>query len=401
MRSHFTPAARMHLRVALLLAALATPALRAQPEQLLQSIGEFYEQFARSDRVIDTPEAKQAASRLEGWRVDAEDLPQETQAQVTAIRTYVALATGAAATAREHYESLDESFRQTRDGLELGFLVACACGDNELGENAIRQLRRVVDRDERRALADKRRWLRTMGERAPDESIRTDEMEEIPIRRRVDQILIIDFWNLVTPPGDEHPQALRSLYERYGDRRDVQFVGINADAESRIAEARAFAEQHEFKWPQRYEGTSVDAPLTHETFHAGNPPWLVLIDASGYIRCIGTAAEPGFHYALRAALAEARGDAKPMLPAGGEGRQAEPGAPGAPADAAKPKQDKEREPQEELKSNPDAANLLKQARTYIRLRQHQRAKELLQRIVNEYPGTLEARKAREWLEDLP
>jgi hypothetical protein len=399
MRLHLTLGTATRLVAAVLLVALVTPALYAQPDQLLRSIEDLYNEFSAPDRVIDSLEAKQAIKRLESWRVEAENLPPQTQAQVTAIRTCAALAEGEAAAARRHYKSLDESFRQTRDGLELGFLVACACGDSELGAQCVKQLRRLVGRDQRRALVDKRRWLRTMGEQAPDESIRTDEMEEIPIRRRGDRLLILHFWNLVTPPTDEHLAALRALHEQYGDRRDVQFVGINADPESKIAQARTFAEEH-LAWPQRYEGAAVNAPLTHEAFHAGNPPWLVLVDSAGYIRCVGTATEPGFHYALRAALVEAHGDAAPMLPGEGQEEATEEGPPGSPP-SAEPQKKQQKEPEEQLKSDPDAANLLKQARVYLRLGQRQRARELLKRIVREYPGTLEAKKAREWLGDAP
>jgi len=378
--------------------ALTAPlaASHAQPAGLLKSIDKLYSSLAKPEQVIDREQAREAARRLEAWRVDDESLPPESLARVTAIRTYIALAEGEATQARKHYKSLDKSFAASQDGLRLGYLVACACGDAQDAARCLSELRRLVERDARRRLAVRRRWLRMVGQRAPDVTIRTDEMEEIPVRRRLDRVLLIDFWNTLKPPPDEDIQALCDLYERIGRQRNVQFVGVNADPEERIDRAREFAKQHGFEWPQRYEGTAVNAPLTHEAFHAGSPPWLVLIDTSGYIRAVGTAREPGFRYALRAAIREARGDAEPVRPRTREGREAVPAAPSDEAAQGK-KKDETAAPQ----SNPEAANLLKQARVYLRLGQRQRAKELLRRIVREYPGTLEARKAQEYLDNMP
>jgi hypothetical protein len=234
-----------------------------------------------------------------------------------------------------------------------------------------------------------------VGEKAPDVLIRTEDMTEFSTRRRGNRVLLIDFWNVLLPPDEKEIKALRDLYKEYQYSLHVDFVGVNADPEARIDEARKFARENGYVWKQRYEYQGREAPITHQAFHAGNPPWQVLIDTFGYIRAVGTASEPGFQYALRAATAEARGDQEVVMPRTRAGAQAE--RPGA---EIKVEAKKSPKPAGELPSSPEAQAKLTLARTYMKTGKRTDAKRLFEEIVRDYPGTREAQEAQEYLDSI-
>lgn len=287
--------------------------------------------------------------------------------------------------------------------LRVAYMAAVAAGDAQLAEECLKKLADRADAAEKARIARRRQWLVGVGREAPDATIRCEDGSTFRTATRGDKVLVIDFWNSLAAPPTEHIEALKKLHADLRDDRNVEFVGVNADAAARLETARGLVQSNGLAWPQAYEETATNAPITHGAFKAGNPPWLVVIDSFATIRAVGAADEPGVVYALRAAIAEARGDFEPVMPRTRDGRQvARPGSRGELAKAAEKaaaeRPAKKPEPPGELPSNADARSLLTQAHTLRRGGNKTKARELYQRIVQDYPGTKEAQEAQEWLE---
>ena len=305
------------------------------------------------------------------------------------------MARGNAKAALERAGSLLSEFPDDAAVFEVAYLAACAAGDAKLGSDVLKKLAKGAKDDRRRRLAQHRRWIRGVGKKAPEVEIRTEDMTGFKTARRGDRILLIDFWNVVSTREDDTSAALRALHEEYQHSLHVDFVGVNADAEARVPEAKEFAKESGYVWKQRYEYAATDAPITHQVFRAGTPPWQVLIDTFGYVRAVGSVREPGFQYALRAAVAEARGDYEIVLPRTRGGMQPERASAKVEPQVKKPGQ-----PEGELRSDPDAAAKLTLARTYRKTGTRTDAKRLFEEIVRDYPGTREAKEAQEYLDSL-
>jgi hypothetical protein len=76
------------------------------------------------------------------------------------------------------------------------------------------------------------------------------------------------------------------------------------------------------RWPVHFERQSRNAPLTHREFGVNQRHWQVLIDARGQIRAVGLAADRAFQCALRAAVAETRGEVAYIPPRTLDGKTA-------------------------------------------------------------------------------
>ncbi|MFQ5807321.1 MAG: redoxin domain-containing protein [Phycisphaerae bacterium] len=374
---------------------LAAPRAWGQSKATLRELRKLHERLADPDRVLTARQAKQAADRLAEWRLAPEKLPPADRARLWRIQVCIGLAKGAARMALEPAQALQAEFPDEPAALEAAYLAACAAGDAKLGTDTLKKLSRSANREQRRRLSQRRRWIRGVGQKAPDVLIRTEDMTEFSTTRRGDRVLLIDFWNVLLPPDEKEVRALRDLYEEYRHSLHVEFVGVNADAEARVDEARKFAQENGFVWKQRYEYQARQAPITHEAFHAGKPPWQVLIDTFGYVRAIGAASEPGFQYALRAAIAETRGDQEIVMPRTHDGKQ-----PTRPSALVEPKAKESKPPAGELPSNPEALAKLRLARTYLKTGKRTDAKRLFEEIVRQYPGTPEAKEAQEYLDSI-
>jgi hypothetical protein len=124
----------------------------------------------------------------------------------------------------------------------------------------------------------------------------------------------------------------------------------------------------------------------------------VLIDSRGYVRAAGDAAGPAFRYAVRAAVAEARGQFSYIAPRSIDGKSA---VPESGAAAGGPRKKPPESGGGELRDDPDAQAKLTLARTYIRTGKRTEAKRLFQEIVRDYPGTRQAKEAQEYLDGMP
>lgn len=390
-----SPRARLGFAIACV-GWLAVAAL-GQSQTTLRGLQVLHDRLADPDRVLTTAEARRASDRLAEWRLTPEKLTPDDRARLWRLQLYVALAEGDARGALEQARRLHGEFADQPATLEAVYLAACAAGDAQLGSDVLAQLSKGATGDRRRLLSQRRRWMRGVGEKAPDVVIRAEDMTDFPVLRRGDKVLVIDFWNVLLKPDERNVQALRGLYAEYQHSLHVEFVGVNADAEARVVEARKFAQENEYVWKQRYEYEARRAPITHQAFHAGKPPWQVLIDTFGYVRAIGAVHEPGFQYALRAVVPEARGDREAVMPRTRDGQQ-----PTRASARVEPK-DKDRESEEaegEPESDPEARAKLNLARTYLKTGRRTDAKRLFEEIVRDYPGTREAKEAQEYLDSV-
>jgi hypothetical protein len=375
---------------------LLTASAWGQSAALLQELGRLHERIADADKVLTARDAKQAKDRLAEWKLDPEKLAPEDRVRLEQIEVCIALAEGDAKTALQRATALRDQFPDDSGVWQTAYLAACAAGDAQLGSDMLEKLARGTRDEQRRRISQRRRWMRGVGKPTPELEIRAEDMTGYWTTRRGERVLLIDFWNVLDAPTGEASAALRALYDEYQHSLNIEFVGVNADAEARVPEARAFAEESGYVWKQRYERAAVEAPITHRAFHAGKPPWQVLIDTFGYVRAIGSVSEPGFQYAVRAAVAEARGDYEIVLPRARDGTQPERASAKIVAAPKKRLQSEE----QELPSNADALAKLTQARAFLKAKSRSKAIELFREIVRDYPGTQEAQEAQEYLDSL-
>ncbi len=367
-----------------------------QSAAVLRELGKLHDRIADPDTLLTAKDAKQAKNRLAEWKLKPEHLTLEDRTRLRRIEVCITLADGDAKTALQRAQALLDEFPDDSRVLETAYLAACAAGDAKLGSDLLKKLAKGAKGDQRRRISQRRRWMRGVGKQAPEVEIRAEDMTGFRTRRRGERVLLIDFWNVVQTRASDTSAALRALRKEYQHSRHLDLVGVNADAEARVPEAKAFAKESGYVWKQRYEHAATDARITHQTFHAGKPPWQVLIDTFGYVRAVGSVDEPGFQYALRAAVAEARGDYEIVLPRTRGGTQPE-----RASAKIEPKPKKKSDAgDQELPSNLDARAKLTQARVFLKAKSRSRAMKLFEEIVRDYPGTEEAREAQEYLDSL-
>lgn len=386
---------KRHFVLVCLAGLVAGPAL-AQSESTLNELQKLHASLNKPGVVVTQDDAKRAEGRLLEWGLTADAMSGDGKRRLLAVEALVAAATGDAAKAGKKAAALIAEAGDDIAALEAAYCGASAAGDAQIAEEALKKLSDKTQGDAKKSVNRRRMWIAQVGREAPDVSIMTDDVKDINPRKRGDKVLLIDFWNTLSEPPTEHIERLKKLHAEFLSDGSIEFVGVNAEAETRLDKAKDFAKRNGFDWPQRYEGMAIKAPITHEAFKAGQPPWTVLIDSYGFIRAVGAPGEPGFDYALRAALSEARGEFPPVMPRTRDGKQAKresqtdssgDGAkkPGAP-------------PTGDLPSNPEARKLLQEAHAMRRTGMKTKSKEMYQKIISEYPGTKEAKEAQEWLE---
>jgi thiol-disulfide isomerase/thioredoxin len=382
--------------VLMCLAGLGVGPVRAQSESTLKELQKLHASLNQPGVVVTQDDGKKAEGRLLEWGLTADTMSGDAKRKLLAVEALAAAATGDAAKAGKKAAALIADAGDDVAALEAAYCGASAAGDAQVAEEALKKLSDKTQGEAKKSVSRRRSWIAQVGREAPDVSIATDDVKDISPRKRGDKVLLLDFWNTLAEPPKEHIERLKKLHAEFQGDANIEFVGINAESESRLDKAKEFAKRSGFAWPQRYEGVAIKAPITHEAFKAGQPPWVVLIDSYGFIRAVGAPGEPGFDYALRAALAEARGDFPPVMPRTRDGKQAKresqtvSGGEGASKPGAAPASD--------LPSNPEARKLLQEAHAMRRTGMKTKSKEMYQRIISEYPGTKEAKEAQEWID---
>lgn len=377
-----------------LLAITAAGSIRAlgQDADALAELTRLHERLAESRAVLSVEDGRAALAQLERWGWQPADLPADARGAWLRTSVYAALAMGDAKRAADALALLQQDGKDATDTLRAAWSVAVAAGDAQLAKEMLAVL---GDRKLARAKAIERRLrrLERVGHPAPDTTAKTSLGRDVALRKRFGVALVLDFWTTAQPPDDSDVAATKALYQSVARDPKIEFLGVNSDPPAKLDEARKFVASAGLAWPQHYEEAAGAPPLTAGAFGVESQPWQVLIDAEGNVRAVGTAGEPEFVYAVRAALAEARGDYAVVRPKTTAGVVATPTEYELPAVA----QGETRPPaaeEEDLPHNPDAQRLLDEARTFLKTGMKKKARELLERIVREYPGTWEARDAQ-------
>lgn len=389
---------RSPFRFAILTTCSLLVAAAAAQTPALAELKTLHERLTSPKGLLTEADGRLASDRLAEWKLDPTKLETADKLRLLTIETLAPLARGDAAKAGEKARELVEAAGTDAKSLDAAYLGAVAAGDAQTAELALRRRTDSADANLRKELSRKRQWTATVGRKAPDVEIRTDDGKEFIPTKRGDKVLIIDFWNSLSAPSAAQLTALQKLYEEVGSDQHVDFIGVNADSENRLDKAREFATKNKMTWPQRYEAVAVKAPITHEAFKAGPPPWLVLVDSYGYIRAIGDAAEPAFQYALRAALAEARLEFEAVMPRTRDGKQATAPGSGAGVSSGGKKEVGTKRPEATKPSTPESTRALQDATMLRKGGMKKKAIEAYKQIVAEFPGTPEAIEAAEWLE---
>lgn len=386
------------LAVAITGAVLSAAAQDIDPKQLAASVQELkklHDELAQPGKIIDRQQGLDALERInqlgviEAYQMDK--LSQDDRALLLRTEIWAAAIAGNAKRAQDRVPALLKSVGDARVMQETAYVAACAAGDAKAADAALKELATLVPGDQRRAVSERRRWVRDVGKPAPEVTLALEDGTSIEVANRRDIALVIDFWNVLSKPAAAHVEALKKLHESFGGDSHIVFAGVNADPPARLGKAQEFAREAGYPWKQVYEEKAGNAPLTHQAFKVASTPWVVLIDRNGIVRAVGEPTNPAFVYAVRAAVAEARGDYPPVLARSIDGKEAEPfkppvvsaksgGAAAGGGGGAKP-------------SNPEAAELLKQARLYLKTGKKTDAKRILQEIIDKYPGTKEAEEA--------
>lgn len=362
----------------------------------LDDMKQMHDRLARPDAVVSVDDARNARKKIKEWGFERAALKPDQQESLLRLELYAALGVGDAAQALETASKLNAAAPGKRSTIEAAYLAAMCAGDAQRADARLRDMLEKASGADKEVATQRRRWVKQVGTLAPDVTIQTDD-ESYAARKREKRILVIDFWNTLKQPESGQIATLKRIYDENKASAAFQMVGVNADSESRLEKAREFARASGFEWKQLYEKKITGAPISHEAFKIGSGAWQVLIDGRGVIRAVGPAAEPSFTYALRASLAETFGEFKPLLPRNVEGeipaelRPAEP-EPKTPEVAVRNN--------EPLKSSPEAKNLWNQALVFMKTGKKSEAKKLFQEIVDKYPNSLEARDARDMLQNL-
>jgi peroxiredoxin len=386
--------------VAVVLAALGGA---AAAQDAIKELEAELARLERPNEIISVEAGKAAREKLNAWQLPLKDLSKDQHAMLLRLHVLSALAVGDAAGAVAQAGNL-KNLPETPENLRAAWLAAGAAGDAQLAQHALGKLRTQGVASEK-SLAVREARLKNIGQPAPAAELRTDAGVNVSVPRRDGQVLVLAFWKTTDKPTDKQIAALKDLYGAYGQEPKAAFIGVNSDGLNQTDTAREFAGKAGLEWPQVYEGGG--AKVT-KLFGLDTASASVLIDQHGNVRTVAAASDPEFTYAVRAAVAEAKGDFASVLPKTMDGVVAKaaakpaapPKEPGPVAGPVKPEPAAQPKGGGDLPHDPEAARLLDQARLYLKTGKKTEAKKILREIVEKYPGTWEARDAQERLDIL-
>ncbi len=382
--------------VGMVVVGLLAATAAGQDSQALRELEHSHDKLVPLKAAISVTEAQHALEQIEAWNLPVNKLAKEQRGWLERLTIHAALAAGHAGRADDWLPELERDFTDERETLRAAWLVAVAMGNAQAAMATLEKLKEQ-DLARPRAIAARQRRLRMVGKAVPDIEVKTEDGRLIALRRRNDAVLVLDFWRLRDQPKERHVAALRALHEAYGNRPTVQFLGVNSDGPDKIEAAQRLATENGYTWPRHYERRTSNAPLRDQAFHVEAAPWQVIVDMQGNVRAVGSAHDPAFQYALRAAVAEAEGRYRALLPRTIAGVEAAARLPKTPAVEPEPKRKEKRVATGDLPSNLEAKRLLDRARVFLKTGLKRDAKKLLEEVVEKYPGTREAREAKEWL----
>ena len=393
---------RTTMRRALSLAVLlAGGAVRGQEATAIEDLRQWHDRLTRPNEPASIQDGREARERIATWKLTPGRLDPQDRGRLLRLEIAAALAVGDAAAAAQALPALEREFPDTRETLRAAWLVACATGDAQRAAQILDKLRAQGAATES-SVARRRARLEKIGQPAPEIEVATESGGAVALQQREGLVLVLDLWRPDDPPDERHARALVELYRAFPSAAKVQLLSVSTSAAVDAATARKSATELGYTWPQNFNAGGQGTHLTAD-LGVASQPWHVVIDGGGNVRAVGTASEPEFIYALRAAVVEAEGQYPPIWPKTAAGVQAQPRAGPKPAEPpVATKSEKQEKPagKGDLPHNDEARKLLDQARVYLKTGRRTDAKKLLQEIVEKYPGTWEAKEAQERLEGL-
>jgi thioredoxin-like negative regulator of GroEL len=353
----------------------------------------YVQQLASAGRMWSINDGFRVLGELEDLELDRDKLPAEARGKALAVEAMGALAIGDAARA---WATIGEIRQLVRDPLVVNMLTyraAVASGDakaarESLDSAASNSAAKIDAKEVGRAQAA----LDRVGMQVPSDLVAKLSESGAAPRRAV----LVDFWSAKSEPVKDAAAALSALNEAFSAEIAFELVGVNTDAAAG-ARDKQLAEQRGYTWKQHFAGDTAKAAT--KLLQPKEPPWQVLIDSRGVVRAVGSAGDPGFVYAVRAAVAEARGDFSYVAPVTVKGQRVGGSEAGGVVGKAAKKEERPKSA-DELPSNPDAERKLNTARAFMKTGKKTDAKRLLEEIIRDYPNTREAKLAEEFLGDI-
>jgi hypothetical protein len=382
--------------VLLCVAGAGRPA-NAQPADALQRLAALHERLLeKTATALSIDDGFRALNELEDLELDLPKLPAKARAQALETEIMVALAVGDAARALARVAELRSAPRDPLVLQMLSYRCAVAAGDAKQARAALAAAAQNKAAHVNVAeVTQAGEALDRVGAQIPAELLaRLTDAASGPRKA-----IVLDFWNTRKTPPEAAVQGLGALRADFETELAFELIGVSTDGPASAQKAREAAKQRGYQWKQHFDAEPAGAAT--KLLQPRDPPWLVLIDSRGFVRAVGSAADPAFTYAVRAAVTEARGDHEYVAPVTVKGERVgpPPAAGGGPVAKAGGKKDDARS-WDQLPSNPDAAAKLNTARAFMKTGKRKDAKRLLEEIIRDYPGTREAHLAQELIEDI-
>ncbi len=370
-------------------------------DKLPADIEELHKQIAAAKGPLAAQAAREALAKFEAARLDLSTLSGVDRVKALQVEVTVRLATGDARSALARAAELLNEAGADADALRTVWQAAAAGGDAKLGDDVAKRLG-AADPKAKKWVQRARRQLKAVGREAPAQTIQPTEGDPLDLRDRRGRALLIYFWSLRAAPSAETLSAWNETTALLLDLGSGEFLIVNVDKPARHEAAKALLAEHSAAKKSAYPDDATVEKLI-DGFDAGVPPFGVVIDALGFVRTIADADSAELAYAARCAALESSGEIEPVLTRRVDGKQAkppdsEPQVSDAPAPGSNPRVS---QTPTEKPSNPEAAELLKQARLYRKTGKLSEAKRICQEIIEKYPGTKEAEEAEYMLPTLP
>lgn len=370
-------------------------------DKLPEEIAELHKQIAAAKGPLEVQAAREALAKLEAAKLNLSTLNSADRVRALQLEVTLRLANGDARSALARAEELLNEADADADVLRAVWQAAAAGGDAKLGDDVAKRLG-AADPKVKKWVQRVRRQLKAVGREAPAQTIQPAEGDPLDLRDRRGRALLMYLWSLRGAPSAETLSAWKETTALLSELDGGEFLIVNIDKPARHDAAKALLSEHGAARKSAYPDEATIEKLVDE-LDAGVPPFGVVIDALGFVRTIADADSTEFAYAARCAARESLGEIERVLARRVDGTQARPpGDEPQTSDAAAPGSNpRVSQSPTEKTSNPEAAELLKQARLYRKTGKLSEAKRICQEIIEKYPGTKEAEEAEYMLPTLP
>lgn len=376
-------------------AGLASTVYAQRDEAAIAEMSQAYEKLAKPQKLIDAGAAANMLRQIADWRFRLPELSTEEVRQLKLLNLHCAAANGDARRMVEVIDSIAFRFKddpETQYGL---FLSGVANADAKRGLDAVKTIGSSLPRAEQLPWLFWVRGFRQVGQAAPDLDIKLDGARDLNPRQLTRTALALVFWRRADISDPEaFAGAIEPLHKWRLDHTSVRLVGVNCDTPADQKAARQFEGAHNLKWE-----ACENAEEVAKAFGVTEFPTMIIVDEEGLIRAVGRPDAPAMHYALRVTTRYADGDADYFPPRDQDGvviKVERPASAPVEASAAPTPAGGG----DALRDDANAESKLREARAFIRTGMKTKAREILEAVIRDYPGTKQAVEARQRLADL-